>query len=428
MVNYKMDSKRVRDICKVLEQQGGLPFEIMKEALKREDTYALETCLETLQKEQFIRENINPQFQLREDYLDDVVDVWDMLGLLKEGTAGVFLYEKGYNAQEYPGCYQKLAHQTAYINCYFPEVNAMMAEAAEVEKECRDIQAMGISLDTEESYGAYCLADGRAKMITKDKDTLLVTAPDCVYGGFGNLLNAGVASSKMGLILRKLKWELEQICKHPIEKAVISLPTMVPDRKDIQFSMAERGCNQEQYPNGKLEVEIFEELDLQGANGWDIVEKAAQLAGFQEFETIPRALAIGHAYERMSEENVLVENEVALVYDWSEAFFSATLITRYQGELNIMWQEVMVAPDDYNFDMAYDETEALVCKVIHDAGFSETDIFKVFMAGEWANDKTVCNTIKNFMGKQARVCTMADTALAAVKGAAYLSEKYNKRS
>lgn len=422
MGNEEMDSKRIKDICKVLHRRGGLFCEIMEAALQRNDVYALETCLDTLLKEQFIREYVAPDFCLREDYLDDVVDVWDMLELLRNGTAGVFLYEKNEAVDQYPECYQQLAYQTAYLKCYYPDLNTWMKEAEEVEKSCREIACIGISLEKNESYGAYLLEDNRVKMIVQNLDTLMVSAQDCVFDGVEKLLNAGVASSEMGLVIRKIKREIEKKIPGQITSAVISMPAVVPERSEIQFSMAERECNQVQYPNGKLEVQIYRELNLQGANGRDVVQKAAEMAGLQQIEVIPRALAVGYAYEHMSEKSVLEEKEVALVYDWGEEYFSATLLQKYGGELDIIWQEVMESPKR-PFREAYEETQELVRKVIHAPGFSERDIFQVFLSGEKTKEPRLKRWLGAFLENHAKICTMAEPALAAVKGAAVYAGK-----
>lgn len=383
-----------------------------------------------------------------------------------------------------------------------------MQEFSPIENEAEQIRSIGIALETNVSYGAYCLSDGTVRMVVNEDKKVPETEEEFGFEGFSSLLNAGVASSEIGLRIRKIRRAVEKISESPITSAVISLPMKVPGQTEIQTSMKEREKSMGRYPGRKLDLEIYRELELHDAGAWDIVKRAAEMAGIEKVLILPRAEAIACAYEHIRKENVLQEGETVVVYDWGKEDFSATLIQKYRGSLNILWQEIIKNPAiDTNdpvverstlsdcvqssmrqeilkngkmqamgLDMAYKDawdafyataenvidqvkqgkrgkliwdngwareeidypdrafrmvfepfyqrTEDLTRKVIYEPGFQETDISRIFLAGEWGNYPYIRERLKEFIGIRGEVCVMENAELAAVKGAAYVSRRY----
>jgi hypothetical protein len=502
MLDYKVDLNEELSQCEYWSKLSG---ENLGNYYLQVDLYAIETCFEILKKEKFIRENLDPRFQIERI---NVLSKDDEI-LLEQETKGVFLYEMGYDVEHFPECYRKLAYQTAYIKYHYPRLDEMMKEVSNIGNEIDSIQSIGIALEMSESHGAYCLSDEKVRLIHNDINSQEIGAK-WSFEGISSLLNAGVAASEIGLRIRKIKKSLENINGNEINSAVISLPMVVPEKAEIQNSMKERENRLNGDSNDKLNLEVYRELDLYDASGWDIVKRASEMAGIQHVVILPRALAISCAYEHMSKENELKEGGASIVYDWGKDNFSATLIRRHRGEVEILGQEVIKNPaidkEDYVtmnytlldcmkhsmkqeimkdgklhawglnsecqnawdtfysmaesvinqvirgnkgtliwdngwmrvvesypgrafqkiFEPYYKRTEDVVKKVIYEAGFKDTDISKIFLAGEWGNYSYIWGKLKEFIGRQGEICVMEDTNLAAVKGAAYVSMKTYK--
>lgn len=82
------------------------------------------------------------------------------------------------------------------------------------------------------------------------------------------------------------------------------------------------------------------------------------------------------------------------------------------------------------FEPFYQQTENIVSKIFSEIRYPESEISRVFLSGEWGNYPYVKKKLETYFGRYTKVCVMDDTALAAVRGAAYLAncseEKMNK--
>lgn len=337
MLDYKVD---LNEEFNQYEYWSKLNGENLGNYYLQADLYAIETCFDTLKKEKFIRENFDPRFQIERIKVLSREEE----SLLEHETKGVFLREMGYDVEQFPECYRKLAYQTAYINYHYPSLDEMMKDVSKIQNEPGRIQSIGIALETNVSYGAYCLSDKKVRLIQNEDKNLQGIGTNWSFEGFSSMLNAGVAASEIGLRIRKIKKALENINGNKINSAVISLPIKVPEKAEIQISMKKRENSLNIDSNEKLNLEVYRELDLYDASGWDIVKRASEMAGIKHVEILPRALAIGCAYEHISKENELKEGDTSIVYDWGEDDFSATLIQKNRGELEILWQEIIINP------------------------------------------------------------------------------------
>jgi len=473
------------------------------------DLYAVESCMKALETERFIQEAMSAEFSLREDYFEDVVDVWDMLAYLRPGKQGVFIAETGGRIEDFPQCYQKLAHQTAYMRCYYPDAEEQMQKAKE-ETEFQSINAMSISLEEHMSLGAYCADTGIVKLVQSQTENLLPIASDYKFEGFGSMLNAGVASSQIGLNIRRIKRRLEDIKGRQLERVMISLPINSPEPELLRKDARERRKKAKASQQDKRDWSITSELGLCEATAWDIVKKAAEMAGFSKVSIVPRAYAVAYEYEQSGVIDALVEMETVMVYDWEGEWFSATILQKSHGDIDILWQETINVPmrkagvanespflecikenmrqkmckenqdflqvfgfdDSYEeawnafyhsaedlmnqvlrgknseirlqsawgsvscdysekdftkvFAPYYDKTEQLMEKIIREAGFSLTDISKIFLAGEWANYPPLSTWQQAFLGRYGKVYKMADTELVPVKGVAHMTKHWDK--
>lgn len=143
--------EKLRIVCEEFRRKKGVPYMVLLEsgldAFEKEgrlisgclsdkknrdviDTYAIETCLDTLKKETYIKENINPYFSLEKVYYKGLADgelPFDngcdekVLRLLLPNTEDVFLCEFGFDVYKFPEAYRFLAYQTAYLKYYYSE-------------------------------------------------------------------------------------------------------------------------------------------------------------------------------------------------------------------------------------------------------------------------------------------------------------------
>lgn len=304
------------------------------------DFYAIDTCFCLIKWEQNIRDFYNPFFRIENvDRMDQNVKNY-----LSQEIEDVFLREMGYDIDSFPDCYRELAYLTAYIKYYYPDVCKVTDEILSEKEECK---SLGISVETDVLYGASgCKKD--AYLIRNRKAYGSVTSfiygvdienPYGFYGKF-SLLNAGVALSEIGLSVRSM---LESCVDKEREYAVISMPAYVPNKEEICEYIKNIQENGETFKN-TLDVEIFEQLDLDDLDGEEIIKKAVQMAGIPHVDIVPRPLAITAAYENYEEKNKLSDGQCAFVYDWDDKFFSISLIQQKKSQPYILWHEVIDNP------------------------------------------------------------------------------------
>ncbi len=466
------------------------------------DYYAINSCFRLLGKERYIRQNVNPFFLINRINKYDT----EVAKYVKTECENVFLSEMGYELTDFPNCYQRLAYYTAYIAYHYPDLVERMNRPLP-EAECVAIGAsMEIGL-----YGAYCLSDGSIHLMKNPKLYTGVTAMSCdceiqdmyAFDLRYDLFNAGVGISELGLSFQNM---LNTTIYPDVTRMGISMPMRVPKKEEIQRYMKNREKSLTMMPQRKTDVLLYYELELEEADGKDIIKGAAQMAGMEQVETYDRAMAIYAGYVAMNPDVALADYENALVFDWRNDAIEVTLLrnernivriyekdfddnplerTEDIGEgmtvydivcrnmrlkmleqedlLRLMkldesnekaWQalydscdtvmkqfmrensgvlilknawayveeELSYAKFKEIFKPYFEETTAVVERVLRNAYFEKEYIKKVYVSGYWGNYAYVWDCLEEYFGK-GKIHIMADTGMAATLGAAYLIGK-----
>lgn len=535
MIYHKEDIKKINSIVSLFNKLGGIPYSILYESgllklsedgllnenqwdeksligqykLNKVDMYAIDTCLSVVKKEQFIRENIDPNFSVeRIDYnlfirgenpFDSVDEMDPAVELLRLGESDIFLYEKGVEIDNCSLAYKHLVFQTAYIKYYYPEVKTFLEKSSTNGDVIEDVDAIAVALGEEACYGAVCHKDNKVEMITKTEADFFVLPDELEYkfGGFGNIWSPGLASSEMAFQLSEIKDLTEKKYHHKVNSAVIVLPAFLPEEEEMRNLGDELERTAYKNKNKRIDWEVYEALDLYGRSGYEVVKRATELLPLEHVEIVPRAVAIAEAYGYMNEDNKLSDFQYGLVFDWEKDYFLASVVCGKKNEkCYILHQKVINSPIDERFmnnledtmhdemcksgilqgdneysrergwDKFYDQKEKIIKQVIRnnygilryedhiismdefysaqcfeeifepyyvkveniivnmlqEINFQKVDISRVFLSGMWGNYPFVKKKLESFLEEYKKVCTMADTTLAPIKGAAYLSK------
>lgn len=288
------------------------------------DYYAINSCFRLLGKERYIRQNMDPFFLInRINPYDSEVGRY-----LMAEHENVFLAEMGYELTDFPNCYQRLAYYTAYIAYHYPDLVERMNRPLP-ETECVAIGAsMEIGL-----YAAYCLSDGSVHLMKNPKLYTGVTAMSCdceiedayTFDLNYDLFNAGVGISELGLSFQNM---LNTSIYPDVTCMGISMPMRVPQKEEIQRYMQNREKSISMVPKRKSEVMLYYELELEEADGEDIIKGAAQMAGMEQVEAYNRAMAIYAGYVALNPDYALENYENAIVFDWRNDFVEVTLLRK----------------------------------------------------------------------------------------------------
>lgn len=342
-----------------IQEDEVLPFtmEVPEDYVFEVDYYAINTCFTMLAKERYIRQMINPFFLINR------IDTWDLevAHLLKKKIANVFLSEMGYDIEEFPNCYQKLAYITAYLAYYYPELEEKMK--APLAKT--DGVAIGISMEDYCIYAANALSDGMVNLIKNPKLSSSVVAASCDYEAEDIycfdvncfLQNAGVALSELGVFIRSL---FQTNIYRDVKRVGICIPRDIPQKEEIQHFMHDYEAGSEYFPERKPEIMIYHELGLEEMNALEIIDSAAKMAGADEVILYGRAVAVAAGYEAVNPENALGDFETALVYDWGEERVEVSIVDRGQHRSYVFYWDGIENPineDDLEEDVStiYDE-------------------------------------------------------------------------
>lgn len=461
--NQEEGIKRLTEVVTLFEIKGGAPSLILEESglkalaksgvldfancsmqeLEKLDLYAINTCLRVLRKEQMIRQEYNPLFnvdRLPYLYLDTIATSFECQGepkvheLLEKRTEGVFLVERGLNLKDCPPCYKYLAYQTAYLLHYYPGLDTYIDHFHQEDELFDSVHSMGIYVESYATHGAYIKEDNSVGLIPKSSSQREVFPKvNYAFDGFGDILNAGVAASEMGISISNLKQAFEGITGNEVKAVVISLPTLAPNETRIRSAMRKRLHSEDKNSKEYREAKIYEELELEGAGTREIVQKAAELADVSRVEIVPKALCIYAAYENWTKKAILRENEWGLILDWNDQSVCVSVLQRKFGQLMINWQEIKrnplldveteLEPTAENLLPQFKRIEKLMRMMFQSIQIQSYEISKVYLAGEWCNFSFILSWMENFMGSCTECFAIQDVGYAAVKGAAYLAAK-----
>lgn len=187
--------KKLRDVCEQFRQRKGVPYMVLVEsgldAFEKEgrlvsgclsdksnrdviDTYAIEACLDTLKKEAFIKEYIDPYFCLEKIYYKGMGDgelPFDngcdekVLRLLKPNMEDIFLCEFGFDVYQFPEAYRFLAYQSAYLKYYYSEKDTELESQPSKIEERKVQRALEIYTNYEVFEEGEALGEGEIGLV-----------------------------------------------------------------------------------------------------------------------------------------------------------------------------------------------------------------------------------------------------------------------
>ncbi|MDD7641721.1 MAG: Hsp70 family protein [bacterium] len=319
------------------------------------DWSAVEACLAVLDTEEAIRTRIDPAFSIeRIDYEDS-----EVMAEMHPGNTGVFLCENNLRLESFPECYWRLAYQTAYLKHYYADIKETDTQVCEDREEKL---ILGIDLDSEASYGAYVGPKQDLTYVLNGKlgCDQFPTAYFCTYEGYGDVLNAGVAISSMGLTIQRMMNEVQWgYGGRTIDHTVIALPPYLPNCTEVEKAMNDRkAVNQKECA---FDIQVYQEMGAEGFGGKDMIIKAAELAGVYPVTLLRQSEAICYAYEHVYGVETFEEGAPVLVYDWNQTWFSATVLKKTKERFSVCAEEFMASGDAQLNRMLIEDAKRVLC-------------------------------------------------------------------
>lgn len=304
------------------------------------------------------------------------------------------------------------------------------------------IRKIGIVVEPEACFGAQCNDKGEVALIENgpfgDHDFENCQGYELEHEagvrGYTSLLDAGIAVSDIGIALRRIsKNATGYLQPNESVHAVISMPSEHPVVEQIEKYMAEQEVLAKTNSEKQFAVDIYHDLELKNLNSYELLEKAAEYAGIEKYMVVFRPLAIAYAYEYGKPEMALAEGTRGLIYDWGKNYFSASIVEKYHGQVEVWWSETIENPAKNDDGFLYYMNEEYATKqkfyfyktmdVIYEmcdrSGYSLDTISSVYLAGEYCNLPEVISQLEGLIGK---VYSMEDNRLTALHGVARIAE------
>ena len=319
------------------------------------DWSSVEACLTVLETEETIRMRIDPAFSIERINYEDS----EVLEEMQPGNTGVFLCENGLRPETFPECYQRLAYQTAYLKHYYADIKEQDTQECE-DKE--DKLILGIDLDSEVSYGAYVGPKQDLTYVFNGRIgcSNLPTSYFCTFEGYGDVMNAGVAISRMGLIIQRMMDEVQWgYGGRTIDHTVITLPPYLPNDSEVKKAMDEMQteCQNE----CDFDIQVYQEMGAEGMSGQDMIKKAAELAGAYPVTLLRQSEAICYAYERVYGVETFEEGAPVLVYDWNQTWFTAAVLKKTKDGFSVCAEEFMDSGNALLNRMLIEDAKRVLC-------------------------------------------------------------------
>ena len=229
-------------------------------------------------------------------------------------------------------------------------------------KENDGEMVLGINLGPKVSYGAFAGQDHHPEPVPNVSSDLLQLqmACDCSFDGYGDILNAGVAISRMGLIIQRMVNEVQWgYGGRTIDHTVITLPPYLPDREEVEKAMDERQA--EGQTEGDFDIQVYQEMGAKGMDGQDMIKKAAELAGAFPVTLLRQSEAICYAYEHVYGAEAFEEGAPILVYDWNQTWFTATVLKKTKNGFSVCTEETTDSGDAQLNRMLIEDAKRVLC-------------------------------------------------------------------
>lgn len=264
---------------------------VFENMLVMPDLYAVRESIKTFYAENLIRENYEATFSIeRINMRDD-----GLVAALKAGKVDIMGSGNVSFYRKLPNCYQKLIYQIAYIQTYYPDIYSIVwSEDFEADDEKTDIDIfstektaiLGICLDSQESDAVCMLEDGSIKRIPNWEYSHDV--PLCkkyTFKGYGTFLNAGMAGSRMAIIMKDIIKSTEITFDVQVKKVCITHNGVLPKYEDIDWFMNRRRKRAEAngIENSSAELIAYEQIADRKPDGAAVIHWATELAGISDY-------------------------------------------------------------------------------------------------------------------------------------------------
>lgn len=329
------------------------------------DVHAVQECMRTIYAENLIREDNRPDFRIERIDMEEE----EIQRAVLDRKSGIWESVSSEKYEKLPESYKRLLYQITYIKVHYPRVyEQVWSEEFEPEDETTIINwdelavSVGICLSDGASYGVCLMQDGTIKRIPNQKlayDTPLNLKYK--FPGYGNILNAGTAGSRMGIIMKEIVKSAENMLRISVNKVAVTHVGELPEHSDIVKLMEGRMKRASQKGTTETDADLiaYAEIADKNMNGLDLINWAANLAELPGFKYVDSVTAMVKAYEG-TEENGLKDKEIGLVYDFSQTDFILTLVRMHEGkELEVILRDKIEYPEDYLYEPENDFSPGL---------------------------------------------------------------------
>ena len=324
------------------------------------DIYAVQESIKVYHAENIIREKYNANFSAERIPVKAKVTEE-----LKNIRKAIFGRSEMSEYKELRNSYRRLIYQIAHIKVFYPDVYATVwseefspdDEKARVNfDEAEAVLAISLS-GYDNCYGVCLLEDGSLKRVPNLNCLRDIPLEQKYkFRGYGDILNAGVAGSRMALIMKDILQSAEFMLDVNVAKIYVTHVGDLPDVAQITEAMKKRRAKAEKKGNAETNVSLiaYEEIADQNLDGLGLIKWAAKQAKIPEIVYVDSITAVVNAYEKADERNQLKNQEIALIYDFSESNVVVTLV-RKQEDASL---EVIAKEEDFAPELGiYDEHE-----------------------------------------------------------------------
>jgi hypothetical protein len=309
--------------------------------LVKPDRFAVEQALKTYYAERLIRKTKDARFFAeRVDFADD--DVFNNISRLIV-TSLPKNWLMGFMHQNLPVSYRVLAFQISFIRYHYPDIYEQVWSES-FDPEC---------LREKPVKGALGIVLGEEASVLLTDDPLLDVHP-----GSGALTNAGIACSNIGLLFRGAREAAEP------SRVIATFAGELPDAGQIAEAMAQRK-KEEGENTCSVAMFSYEQLELEGAGGTDLIQKAAELAFLSDFTWVSDPLLAAAEYYAKDAHSRMEPGEKALVFYLDESGFMTGVVQNCGGQLSVTCRSGYVRQMMERLDeQLYGEMEALFREIM----------------------------------------------------------------
>lgn len=303
------------------------------------DLYAVEESIRAVHGERMVREKYEADFSLERIEPDGyIIGELGLIRLALFGRREMKEYEK------FPDSYRRLTCQVACLKVHYLKIYETVWDDDFVpEDEVPGFLGMrqpeetilGVSLS---GYGkCYAICPGkrgairRVPNMERPYDTPFLKKYE--FKGYGNILSAGVAASRIAMTLKNMVQSAEMLLNVEIKKVYLTDTDGLPGSDEIQEWMKKRRAREAKKNNveGSVDLIAYAEMPHENADGRGILDWAAKLAGLSDMEYIDPLTAMLTAFEKVDERDPFRVGEIILLYEFSEEKLAITLVRKSES-------------------------------------------------------------------------------------------------